>query len=442
MDLKKMLLAGILSAGVSASAGEIEDLRAELAKTKARIAELEAQVQSNGAVADCEKDAFTRALEDGTLKVKMGTYFRKYQKVAGDDGSDDGWGSGYIDMNYVSKQYDNLQFGIGFLGHERIYERNEKGANEETYFGRYNTRAVLDDLWIKANFTDKSYIKAGRQKLGDIFGQLPALGAKIVIEDIENLKFVAGLFTEQVGPDYGASKMHGFDDVDGGNSKYGKAVYFANLTAKLGPAKITPFYYVQKYNTSVGGLTVNLKQKMNEDLTLSGNITGMQLRDLSNNSERDNTTEVYAADVKVDMGAFSIMVGGTQTMDDPDYKDNTLGYRKAFYYDKLVDKNVDNDHALTNDTRSVYVWLGAKPTDKLSLKFGWSQIVHDTASGTDDSMNMFCGRVKYNFTKNFALEARNTYYDWHNADNDIWDGADDMVKSELHATYSFQLGRK
>ncbi len=457
MNLKKMLLAGILSASVSASAGEIEDLRAELAKTKARIAELECQVAIATEKNNEGKDAFQIALEEGTLDVKMGMYFRKYQMKSTNNASgtaktyegnanDFGWGSAYIDMNYVSEQKDNLQFGIGFRGNERMYERNVRNADDTIYASRYDSRAILDDLWVKANFTDKSYVKFGRQEFGDIFNQNPSLGLKILVKEIDNISLMAGLWTEQVGIDYGASKMIDFDDVDGGgNQSQGKAIYFVNLKAKLGAATVTPFYYVQKKNASVGGLNIEIVKEMNDDLKVTGNITGVQLRDLANTSARDNTTEVYRADIKVDMGGFSAQVGATQTMDDPTYKGSNA-YRQSFGSD-FLDKNVDNDWALANDTRSIYGWLGANVLEdrNLELKAGYSNIKHDTSTGEDDQVDIYCVRAKYKFKNSkLAIEARNTWYDFDYASSDItkWNADEDMMKSELHLTYSFQLGKK
>ncbi len=384
---KSALLTGALFTGMGLSAGEVEDLKEELAKTKARIAELESKTEKENSI-----------LDNGDLSVTLGAFTDhinyKDRNTDLSDTPDEGYGSGYVDLSFSKKITDDLSFGVSFLGVERLYEDEENNFNE-FYDSNYETRSIMYNLYLKYDFNE-SFITLGRQSIDDIFGQDPSLAAVVGFNEIENFSILGGVIKEQAVADY--DEIIDWARVDSradDGSQLGE-IYFINTTITIPEiATITPYYYAQDEVADVYGANIAIEKELSDDLSIGLALDYNVIEDDTLNGE---TGYNYGITPSVTLGKFSLGLGYIKTSNDAVADRTVFG---ADYFDSMPEAEM----AFANDAESLVANLEIAATDKLTIALSYGQTDYGVDETKVNSVEESLLGLTYAVSDNLELSA-------------------------------------
>ncbi len=427
MNLKRLMLAGVITGTVFANAGELEDLRAELSATKAKLAKMEIKSQEFAT-----KKEETSILENGEFSVTVGAFIDKknYKDRNADlsDTPDEGFGTGYVDISFEKKLTDDLTLGAGFLGVERLYEdsdfdSNDGAGREDGSFwnDQYETRSIMYNLYLKYDFNE-SFITLGRQNIDDIFGQDPSLAAVVGINEIENVSILAGVIHEQATADsdeivdWARVNKNDDDGIKPGN------IFFANVAIDIPEiATITPYIYSQDEVADVYGANIAIEKELSDDLSIGLALDYNVIQDDTLGGE---TGYNYGVSPSVTLGQFSFGLGYIKTSND------AVGDRTVFGAD-YFDTMPEAEKAFENDAESFSASIEVAATEQLTIGLSFGETNYADGSTTYNTVEESKLEMTYAVNDNLELSAEVLNVDFK--DNDEVD----YYKFVTGVTYSF-----
>jgi hypothetical protein len=179
-----------------------------------------------------------------------------------------GFSNAYLHAFYETAQWNKLQLGVGFHGNGKLWGVHDTyGEMFDHEYYIYNS-----DLYLKYNFTDKTYLQGGRFNTRNISNHLDpqyGQGFRLDFNEVENLRVQLGIFTR-----FAYFWEDGFGDYEkiDSESRYdelspvakndiGSELYMVEMTYSFSDdIWIDPYFYHQSNYVNWYGLDVHLGQ--------------------------------------------------------------------------------------------------------------------------------------------------------------------------------------
>jgi len=221
-------------------------------------------------------DELTKALKDCNISGTVGTYFeaKDFKRAPNGTDTDFQWATGYLNLNYSSSQWHNLQLNVGFLAHTELLNRSGNDVDRYSADIEDDGRITLPVFNLMWHISDKSELVIGRwdHRKNTHLDDSHSEGAYLHYGDLERVDFIFGVMRRFAELDYDDGENFG----DGGRRHpqdlsrediYGEDaahyVIFAEANLNIAPDVFSanPYIYYQENSSQVYGVDMTLQSK-------------------------------------------------------------------------------------------------------------------------------------------------------------------------------------
>ena len=326
-----------------------------------------------------------------------------------------GYSNTYIHAFFETGQWNKLQLGVGFHGNAKTWSINESyGAKFDHDYYMYNS-----DLYLKYNFTDKTYIQGGRFNTRNISNHLDpqyGQGARLDFNEVENLRIQLGVFTRLAY--FWEDGFGDYEKIDA-ESRYpelsqeakndiGSELYMFELTYNFTEfIWINPYFYHQDNYINWYGLDLHMGQQTDWG-GYGTTVFSYQVDPLfdSNDSSEEDPSFNWSIKPYINVGKTQLDVGyakfgSNAAVNKPNYVYKYLTF--ILYEDnrgaiEILDKNT----AYGKDNTHVYFGRINYQEEKWNV---YATLAQFDTDGEDDALELQVG-ASVNITKALRIGAR------------------------------------
>jgi hypothetical protein len=347
--------------------------------------------------------SFEDSFKKGKLKAELGTYIEA--TVVDASNKNFGWGTGYIQLNYETLEWNRLKMGVAFLGHNQLWNVSDSGANQDPYAVDIETRYSMPELYLSARVLDKTNVVVGRfnhQKISRI-DDTQSQGFYIQSKDIPNVEIILGAMEKFAeldyddGEDFG--RTNGAQDLSNegtyGNGS-GDQLFFGSVKVDLGDlVSLKPYVMSQNDYATVYGMDTNINVKLNDVTDVGADVFYYTVN--SEGSKLKDSDLNYAVIPYFETGPVKFSLGYVKLDDNGNNKPEWLE-------DYFIDHDQKNTYGLT-DMEAFVASVKYKINPAVWVSAAIASCSYDMSSKGDHSVETEF-QAGYQLTKAFDLNLR------------------------------------